>query len=100
MTLHRHKVNDRTIVQDGEQPLPVPAGWQIADGNADDVRVCGSHAWQSGGLVFANGDAYGTSACRNSSCIGASQSCGGNKLKKVMFCLTPKIREKSIPQRT
>ena len=60
MTLHRHKVDDRTIVTDGHQPLPVPAGWQIAEGNADDIRVCAAHPWQSGYLVFANGDRYGT----------------------------------------
>ena len=36
------------------------AGWQIAGGDADDVRVCGAHPWQSNYLVFANGDAYGT----------------------------------------
>ena len=36
------------------------AGWQIAGGDADDVRVCGAHPWQSDWLVFANGDAYGT----------------------------------------
>jgi hypothetical protein len=36
------------------------AGWQIAGGDADDVRVCGAHPWQSYYLVFANGDAYGT----------------------------------------
>jgi hypothetical protein len=68
MTLHRHKVDggahpgsifdDR--VNDGDQPLVVPAGWQIADGSADDVRVCGDHPWQSACLVFANGDIYGT----------------------------------------
>jgi hypothetical protein len=61
MTLHRRKVDDRTILQDGAQPLPVPAGWQIADGNSDDVRVCVAHAWQSDYLVFANGDRYRTS---------------------------------------
>ena len=36
------------------------AGWQIAGGDADDVRVCGAHPWQSEWLVFANGDIYGT----------------------------------------
>ena len=71
MTLHRHKVDDSTIVKDGDQPLDVPAGWQIADGSADDVRVCGAHPWQSYGLVFANGDAYGTAAY--SSDIGNAQ---------------------------
>ena len=70
MTLHRRKVDDRTIVRDGTQPLPVPAGWQIAEGNADDIRVCAAHPWQSGCLVFANGDGYGTAACSYSLCIG------------------------------
>jgi len=55
MTLHAHKVDDSTLVQDGDQPLPVPAGWQIAPGDADDARVCGAHPWQSSFLVFANG---------------------------------------------
>ena len=66
MTLHRHKVDDRTIVNDGKQPLPVPAGWQIAEGNADDIRVCAAHPWQSRYLIFANGDHYGTAACHSS----------------------------------
>ena len=63
MTLHRRKVDDSTIVKYGEQPVHVPAGWQIADGSADDVRVCAAHLWQSDFLVFANGDRYGTAAC-------------------------------------
>ena len=70
MTLHRRKVDDRTIVLDGKQPLPVPAGWQIAEGNADDIRVCGTRPWKSFSLVFANGDRYGTSQCDPSSDIG------------------------------
>ncbi len=63
MTLHRHKVDDSTIVKDGHLPLDVPAGWQIADGSADDARVCGAHPWQSHFLVFANyGSAFYTAA--------------------------------------
>ena len=68
-----HRVDDRTWVRDGDQPLDVPAGWQIADGSADDVRVCAAHPWQSYGLVFANGDLYGTAACYNPSYIGNAQ---------------------------
>ena len=60
MTLHRRKVDDSTVVFDGIEPLDVPAGWQIADGNTDDIRVCATHPWQSWYLVFANGDSYGT----------------------------------------
>jgi hypothetical protein len=47
------------------------AGWQIARGDADDVRVCAAHPWQSQWLVFANGDRYGTAMCHNSHYIGA-----------------------------
>jgi hypothetical protein len=73
LTLHCHKVDDSTLASDGHvshQPLPVPAGWQIADGNADDIRVCGAHPWQSYYLVFANGSGCGTAMCRRPSDIG------------------------------
>jgi hypothetical protein len=73
MTLHRRKVDCITFVEDGDQPVHVPAGWQIADGSADDVRVCGAHPWQSYYLVFANGDAYGTAANLDSSLRGNAQ---------------------------
>jgi hypothetical protein len=87
MTLHVHKVDDRTILQDARQPLPVPVGWQIADGSADDARVCGAHPWQSHYLVFANGDAYGTAVCSNPKYIGAALCCG-YEMKNIKFCLT------------
>jgi hypothetical protein len=60
MTLHFHKVDDRTVAQDGRQPLPVPAGWQIAEGDADDIRVCGEHPWQSSCLSFRDTKIYRT----------------------------------------
>jgi hypothetical protein len=66
MTLHMRRVDDRTVVQDGRQPLDLPGeGWKIADGNSDDIRVCGAHPWQSSSLVFANGVACGTAMCNN-----------------------------------
>ena len=70
MTLHFHKVDDRTVVSDGDKPSQVPAGWQIAVGDADDIRVCGAHPWQSYWLVFANGDYYGTAMCNRHDYIG------------------------------
>ena len=73
MTLHRHKVDDSTIVKDGDQPLDVPEGWQIADGSADDARVCGAHPWQSNWLVFANGDVYGAACLKNPTLRGNAQ---------------------------
>jgi hypothetical protein len=59
MTLHRRIPDDSTLFQCWK-PVHVPAGWQIADGSADDVRVCAAHPWQSTSLVFADGYAYGT----------------------------------------
>jgi hypothetical protein len=65
MTLHGLKVDsppdDREFVDCG-QPVIIPSGWQIAPGDAADVRVCITHPWQCRMLVFANGNAmYGTS---------------------------------------
>jgi hypothetical protein len=62
MTLHMHRVDDHKKVRDGRQPLDVPAGWQIANPIADDIRVCGAHPWQSHCLVLDNGGAYGTAS--------------------------------------
>ena len=65
MTLHCHKVDDGSLASDGMKPVHVPAGWQIATGDLDDIRVCGAHPWQSQWVVFANGDIYGTAMCDN-----------------------------------
>ncbi len=70
MTLHVHKVDDRTLVQDGQKPVPVPDGWNIAPGDADDVRVCGAHPWQSNWLVLADAYICGTAMCHIPSYIG------------------------------
>jgi hypothetical protein len=70
MTLHARKVDDRTLVGDDQKPVPVPAGWNIAPGDADDVRVCGTHPWQSDWLVFADTYICGTAMCDQSSYIG------------------------------
>ncbi len=55
-TLHFHKIDDRALVKDGDKPSQVPAGWEIAAGDANDICVCGAHPWQSDWLVFADGD--------------------------------------------
>ena len=84
MTLHRHKVDDSTRVRHGDQPVHVPAGWQIADGSADDVRVCAAHPWQSDWLVFANGELCGTAACFSPDYIGdRSFCCSVEKITKI-----------------
>jgi hypothetical protein len=89
MTLHFHKIDDRTLVSDGDKLSQVPAGWQIAVGDADDMRVCGAHAWQSTWLVFTNGESYGT---------GMSSCPGKNSLlqhrKQLIFFSRLKIGKK------
>jgi hypothetical protein len=76
MTLHKRKVNDDNIQRTGEEPLEIPQGWAIAVGDADDVRVCGTHAWQSDFLVFRDGRSFGTLANPQPSRIGDCTCCG------------------------
>jgi hypothetical protein len=75
MTLHKRKVNDDNIQRTGEEPLEIPQGWAIAVGDADDVRVCGTHAWQSDFLVFRDGRSFGTLAHPQPSRIGDCSCC-------------------------
>jgi hypothetical protein len=111
MTLHCHKVDDHTRVEDGQKPVHVPAGWKIAPGDADDIRVCGAHPWQSDRLVFVDGSHHRTfmqlknvasddlealldlekdvevySRLRNNTCASLHSSrcrfCSGNKMRK------------------
>ena len=72
------------------------AGWQIAGGDADDVRVCGAHPWQSYFLVFANGDPYGTAMCGYSSARGACARSGrgGDRKKYEIFASRPTTGKK------
>jgi hypothetical protein len=60
MTMQMHKIDDNTKVHDGLYiggpfKSQVPAGWQVAPGDADDLRACKNHPWQCSGLVFADG---------------------------------------------
>lgn len=76
MTLHSHKVDGRNLVKDGNRPLEVPAGWEVAPCDANSARVCGAHAWQSQWLVFANGDVFGTDMCHLPAYKGNWDACG------------------------
>ena len=60
-TLHLRQVDGVKIKRDGGKKR-VPAGWEIACGDADDIRVCAAHPWQSRRLVFGNGDSYETAS--------------------------------------
>jgi hypothetical protein len=72
-TLNSHKVNDKNR-REHSQAMPLPGGgkigWQIADGNPDDIRVCAAHPWGCSSLVFADGFACGTAACPVPASIG------------------------------
>ena len=73
-TLHSHKVDDRKVVLDGAKPVHIPSNWEISPCDADSIRVCGAHPWQSTCLVFSNGHAYGTLMFPDSSRIGTTRS--------------------------
>ncbi len=62
-TLHLRQVDGRKIKHYTPRwNKRVPAGWEIARGDADDIRVCAAHPWQSSRLVFGNGDSYETAS--------------------------------------
>ncbi len=84
-TLHGHKVDDDSLVPDGDKPVPVPAGWKIYDQNEmlsygviGVVGVCGSNPWQCEYLVMADGRSYGTAMCRDPDYIGKTCNRWGN----------------------
>ncbi len=70
MTMQLHKVDDGSKVHDGLYvggpfQIQVPDGWQVAPGDADDIRACNSHPWQCSALVFADGSIGFTSDSEN-----------------------------------
>jgi hypothetical protein len=89
MTLHLHKVDDRTLVPDGTKPVHVPAGWDIAPGDADDMRVCGAHPWQSYYLVFADTYICGTAMNPDSSRIGTGTQPPATEFTEILGQILP-----------
>ena len=96
MTLHMHKVDDGTQLQDASQPVEMPAGWEVAPRDADSIRVCGAYRWQTQYLVLADGNMYGTAMNECSHLIGG---CGkwlltlrGGNSKKLKSRLTRENR--------
>ncbi len=68
MTLNFHLVDSPDSMKprtggQKENEKEVPLGWEIAPGDAYDLRVCREHRWQCReGLVFENGDCFCTAA--------------------------------------
>jgi hypothetical protein len=48
------------IQYNGDKLVEVPAGFEVAPGDANDLSVCGAHPWQSNFLSFADGGGCGT----------------------------------------
>ncbi len=56
-------VNGATYFTDGDLPLEIPSGWQIAPDETDIRWICGHHKWRSDSLVLDDGSAIFT--CRH-----------------------------------
>jgi len=77
---HARKVDGGTrgkYARDGEIPVRVDDGWEVAPGDDSDLQVCSQHPWQSDCPVFADGDVAGTSICSDPPWIGTEAFWGG-----------------------
>ena len=52
---HVHDVDGQTYIQDGNTPVGIDAGFEVAPGDASDVEVANAHAWGSDSLIFSDG---------------------------------------------
>ncbi len=52
---HLHDVDGQTEIQDGCAPVGIDAGFEVAPGDASDVKVANANAWGSWGLMFSDG---------------------------------------------
>jgi hypothetical protein len=58
---HVRDVDGRTVIEDGDTPVGIDAGFKVAPGDASDIEVANAHAWGSDFLIFSDG-AYTGSA--------------------------------------
>jgi hypothetical protein len=49
---HVHDVDGQTVIEDGETPVGIVAGFEVAPGDARDIQVANAHAWGSDILIF------------------------------------------------
>ena len=52
---HVHDVDGQTVILDGDTPVGIDAGFEVAPGDASDVEVANAHAWGSLCLIFRDG---------------------------------------------
>jgi hypothetical protein len=52
---HVRDVDGRDVIQDGDTPVDIDGGFEVAPGDASDVEVANAHAWGSSGLIFSDG---------------------------------------------
>ena len=57
---HVHDVDGRTVIRDGNTPVDIDAGFEVAPGDASDIEVANAHAWGSLSLVFSDGTSTGS----------------------------------------
>jgi hypothetical protein len=70
VTVQQRYVNSFVLQQNGQTGGEVPAGFEVAPGDANDVSVCAAKAWQSDYLIFSDGSGCGTAACETPADIG------------------------------
>jgi hypothetical protein len=54
-TAHVHDVDGQTEIEDGDTPVVIDAGFEVAPGDASDIEVANAHAWGSYNLIFSDG---------------------------------------------
>jgi hypothetical protein len=42
-------------MRDGQTPVDIDAGFEVAPGDANDIEVTNAHAWGSNSLIFSDG---------------------------------------------
>jgi hypothetical protein len=57
---HVHNVDSRDIIQDGDTPVDIEAGFEIAPGDASDIQAANAHTWGSRLIVFYDGSIAAT----------------------------------------
>jgi hypothetical protein len=52
---HARDIDGRIYIADGPTPVDIPAGFEVAPGDASDIEVAGAHPWGSKCLIFSDG---------------------------------------------